>query len=80
MKLTIEYELPHKTVEAFNKWRDDVDDGRIDVDGDTCDACPVKALCDLSMTFEHCLAGREGLAVPLLDCSGMYAMALELNK
>jgi hypothetical protein len=80
MKLTIEYELPHKTVEEFDKWRDDVDEGRIEVDGDTCDNCPVKAICDLSMAFEHCLEDQHGIAVPLLNCSGVYAMALEMNK
>jgi len=80
MKLTIEYELPHKTVEEFDKWRDDVDAGRIEVDGDTCDNCPVKAICDLSMTFEHCLEDQHGVAAPLLNCSGVYAMALEMNK
>lgn len=80
MKLTIEYELPHKTVKEFDKWCDDVVEGRIEVDGDLCDVCPVKAICDLSMTFENCLEDQEGLAVPRLDCSGIYEMALELKE
>lgn len=80
MKLTIEYELPHKTIEEFDKWRDDVDNGHIEIDGDTCDACPVKAICDLSMTYDHFLEEWEDLTVPTLGCSGIYAMALELNN
>ena len=72
IKLVVSCELPYATVEQFDKWRDAVDDGEIEVEGDTCDVCPVKQLCDISMKYDAALEEQLG-------CSGIYKLAIELK-
>lgn len=75
MKFTINYELPHKTVEEFDKWRDEADDKC-----DACDVCPVKQLCDFTMIYDSAVDEQEQGGTAQLDCSGIYKMALGLNN
>lgn len=79
VKLIISYELPYATAEQFDKWRDAVDDGEIEVEGDMCDVCPVKQLCDITMDYDVALEDQENMAVPQLGCSGVYKLALKLK-
>ena len=79
VKLLISYELPYATVEQFDQWRDAVDQGEVEVEGDMCDVCPVKQLCDITMKYDAALEDQENAAVPQLGCSGVYKLAIELK-
>lgn len=66
--LSIEYKLPFKTSEEFEKWRDEADHDFIDA----CDICPIAKLCDLFCTVETELEIED----QNIGCSKMYEIIL----
>lgn len=76
IKLLIQFELPYKTVEQFDAWRDAEDDA---AERDTCVTCPVRQLCDITMVYDECVDENGGCGDQLLGCSGIYSMALKLR-
>lgn len=66
--LSIEYKLPFKTSEEFEKWRDEADGDFVDA----CDICPIAKLCDLFCSVETELEIEDRT----IGCRKMYEIIL----
>ena len=65
---TIEFKLPFKTSEEFEKWRDEADGDFVDA----CDICPIAKLCDLFCSVETELEIEDRT----IGCRKMYEIVL----